>query len=82
MFPEYYIYRKKQIKKNNMKNKFWQYILDNFTIDNDGRKMICNILDWVWLQSMDKEDTVSVLMFLLDGIGIERKEIEQFIDWD
>lgn len=65
-----------------MKDKFWQYILDNFKIDNDGRKMICNILDWVWLQSMDKEDTVSVLMFLLDGIGIERKEIEQFIDWD
>ncbi len=65
-----------------MKDKFWQYILDNFTIDNDGRKMIRNILDWVWLQSMDKEDTVSVLMFLLDGIGIEREEIEQFIDWD
>jgi hypothetical protein len=65
-----------------MKDKFWQYILDNFTIDNDGRKMIRNILDWVWLQSMGKEDTVSVLMFLLDGIGIEREEIEQFIDWD
>lgn len=65
-----------------MKDKFWQYILDNFTIDNDGRKMIRNILDWVWLQSMDKEDTVSVLMFLLDGIGIEREEIEQLIDWD
>lgn len=65
-----------------MKDKFWQYILDNFTIDNDGRKMIRNILDWVWLQSIDKEDTVSVLMFLLDGIGIEREEIEQFIDWD
>lgn len=65
-----------------MKDKFWQYILDNFTIDNDGRKMIRNILDWVWLQSMDKEDTVSALIFLLNGIGIERKEIEQFIDWD
>lgn len=33
-----------------MKNELWQYILDNFTIDNDGRKIICNILDWIWLQ--------------------------------
>lgn len=62
--------------------KFWQYILDNFTIDNNGRKIICNILDWIWLQSMDKEDTVSVLLFLLDGIGIEKEEIEKFINWD
>ena len=65
-----------------MKEKFWQYILDNFTIDNDGRKMICNILDWIWLQSMDKEDTVNALLLLLDGIGIEKEEIEQFVNWD
>lgn len=31
---------------------------------------------------MDKEDTVSTLLFLLDGIGIEREEIEQFVDWN
>ena len=67
-----------------MKEKFWQYILDNFTIDNDGRKMISNILDWIWLQSMDKEDTVNALLLLLDGIGIgiEKEEIEQFVNWD
>ena len=65
-----------------MKEKFWQYILDNFTIDNDGRKIICNIIDWIWLQSMDKEDTVSALLSLLDGIGIKKKAIEQFVDWD
>ena len=65
-----------------MKEKFWQYILDNFTIDNDGRKIICNILDWIWLQSMDKEDTVNALLLLLDGIGIEKEEIEQFVNWD
>ena len=56
--------------------------MDNFTIDNDGRKMICNILDWIWLQSMDKEDTVNALLLLLDGIGIEKEEIEQFVNWD
>lgn len=65
-----------------MKEKFFQYILDNFTIDNDGIKMINNIINWVWTQTMDKEDTVSTLLFLLDGIGIEKEEIEQFVDWN
>ena len=71
-----------RLESDYMKEKFWQYILDNFTIDNDGRKMIYNILDWIWLQSMDKEDTVNTLLLLLDGIGIEKEEIKQFIDWD
>ena len=71
-----------RLESDYMKEKFWQYILDNFTIDNDGRKMICNILDWIWLQSMDKEDTVNALLLLLDGIGIEKEEIEQFVNWD
>lgn len=62
--------------------KIFQYILDNFTVDNDGIKMINNIINLVWTQTMDKEDTVSTLLFLLDGIGIEREEIEQFVDWN
>jgi len=65
-----------------MKKKFWEYILQNFTIDNNGRKIIHNIIDWVWMQSMDKEDSVNTLDFLLDGIGIKKEEIEQFIDWN
>lgn len=65
-----------------MKEKFWQYILDNFTIDNDGRKIISNIIDWFWMESFDKEDTVKALLLLLDGIGIEKEEIEQFVNWD
>lgn len=65
-----------------MKDELWQYILDKFTIDNDGRKTICNILDWIWLQSIDKEDTVNTLLILLDGIGIEKEEIEKFVNWD
>ena len=59
-----------------MKEKFWQYILDNFTIDNDGRKMICNILGWISRQSMDKEDTMNALLLLIDGMGTEKEEIE------
>lgn len=65
-----------------MKKKFWEYILENFTIDNNVRKIIYNIIDWVWMQSMDKEDSVNTLDFLLDGIGIKKEEIEQFIDWN
>ena len=65
-----------------MKKKFWEYILENFTIDNNGRKIIYNFIDWVWMQSMDKEDSVNTLDFLLDGIGIKKEEIEQFIDWN
>ena len=65
-----------------MKKKFWEYIIENFTIDNNGRKIIHNIIDWVWMQSMDKEDSVNTLDFLLDGIGIKKEEIEQFIDWN
>ena len=56
-----------------MKRKFWEYILENFTIDNNGRKIIYNIIDQVWMQSMDKEDSVNTLDFLLDGIGIKKK---------
>jgi hypothetical protein len=65
-----------------MREKFLQYILDNFTIDNDGRIIISNIIDWFWMESFDKEDTVNALLLLLDGIGIEKEEIEQFIDWN
>ncbi len=65
-----------------MKEKFQEYIFENFTIDNDGKRMIVNIIEWIWVQSMDKEDTVEALMLLLDGIGIRRDEIERFINWD
>ena len=65
-----------------MKEKFQEYIFENFTIDNDGKRMIVNIIEWIWMQSMDREDTVEALMLLLDGIGIRRDEIERFINWD
>ena len=64
-----------------MKEKFFKYILDNFSIDSDGKRMTSNIIDWICLQSMDKEDSVNALIFLLDGIGITKEEIEKFVDW-
>ena len=64
----------------NKKDKFFEYILENFTIDNDGRRLISNILDWIWMQSMDKEDSINCLMLLLDGVGLTEDEISQFIN--
>lgn len=64
-----------------MKENLLNYIFGNFTIDLDGKHIINNIIEWIWVQSMDKEDTVKCLICLLDGIGIEEEEIEQFIDW-
>ena len=71
-----------RLESDGMREKFLQYILDNFTIDNDGRRIISNIIDWFWMESFDKKDTVDALLLLLDGIGIEKEEIEQFIDWN
>lgn len=63
------------------KEKFYDYIGENFSIDTDGMNLVGNIIAWVWLQSLDKEETVHILSALLDGIGITTPEIEQFIDW-
>ena len=65
-----------------MEEEFKNYIFENFTLDLDGKKIISNVLNWIWVQAMDKEDTVNALMELLNGIGIEKEEIERFINWD
>lgn len=63
-----------------MKERFFEYICENFDITG-SEYLIGNILDWVWEQSMDREDTIEALMCLFDGTGIEREEIKSFIDW-
>lgn len=60
----------------------YDYIVGHYTIDDDGKKIISNILEWISYESMDKEDTVKCLLCLLDGIGIERGKIEQFVHWN
>ena len=63
-----------------MKERLKEYILQNFTVEaGTARRLLDNILDWVSLQSMDDEDTASVLACLLDGIGITKEEIEKVI---
>ena len=63
------------------KEEFYEYIKEHFSIDVDCMRVIRNIIDWIWMQSFDKEDTVKALSALLDNIGITTAEIEQFIDW-
>lgn len=68
-------------RKAMKKEEFYEYIKGHFSIDVDGMRVIRNIIDWIWMQSFDKEDTVEALSALLDNIGITATEIEQFIDW-
>lgn len=68
-------------RKAMKKEEFYEYIKEHFSIDVDGMRVIRNIIDWIWMQSFDKEDTVKALSALLDNIDITTVEIEQFIDW-
>ena len=38
------------------KEEFYEYIKEHFSIDVDGMRLIRNIIDWIWMQSFDKED--------------------------
>ncbi len=58
-----------------MANRLFTYLVDNFSITD--RYLIRNICDWVFTQSMDKEDTINCLLCILDGVGIKREEIER-----
>ena len=34
----------------------YDYIVGHFTIDDDGKKIISNILEWISYESMDNEE--------------------------
>jgi len=62
-----------------IKERLKEYILENYTIEcGAARHFLDNILNWVFLQSMDYEDTISSLEQLLWGIGLTRNEIAKF----
>lgn len=62
-----------------IKERLKEYILENYTIEcGAARHFLDNILNWVFLQSMDYEDTINSLASLLDGIGITINEIKKF----
>lgn len=56
-------------------NTLQEYIEENFTLDGTSKHLIRNILDYVSAQGLNQEETLDILMELLDGIGCEREEI-------
>lgn len=60
-------------------NKLQVYIEENFTLDGTSRNLIRNILDYVAAQGQDQEETLDSLMDLMDGIGVEREELQGFL---
>ncbi len=44
--------------------------------------LVENIINWVMTQSMDKENTINALLCMLDGIDINKKELEKMIELD
>lgn len=60
------------------REQFYQYILDNFSINGEAGRLIDNILEFVDnYYSNDKEEQFRALQFLLDGIGLEDEELEK-----
>lgn len=60
------------------KEEFYQYILDNFTIDATSARLIRSILDFVENNYIDENEQYNVLCELLDGtIGLTDEEIKK-----
>lgn len=60
------------------KEEFYQYILDNFTIDGTSARLIRSILDFVKNNYTDEIEQYKVLCELLDGtIGLTDEEIKK-----
>ena len=60
-------------------NNLQGYIEENFTLDGTSKHLIRNILDYVAAQGQDQEETLDSLMYLMDGIGVEREELQGFL---
>ena len=57
------------------KKEFYNYITENFTLDGTSRNLILNILDYAERNADNISDGQAILTALLDGIGLEDKEI-------
>ena len=56
------------------KEQFYNYLIENFTLDGTSRSLIHNILDYVE-KTNNGENTYTLLSWLLDGIGFEDGEL-------
>lgn len=56
-------------------DSFQEYIEENFNIYNAGALLIRNIIEYVKTKDLNIDETVDLLMILLDGLGIDKSEI-------
>lgn len=57
-------------------NNFYVYILDNFNISIEAKRLIDNIIEYAKLNCFSDEELHNYLHYMLDGtIGLEDEEI-------
>lgn len=62
------------------KQEFMDYIRENFNVDGATQRLINNILNFVELQDIEKDEQFEVLSELLENtIGLEDDEIKRFV---
>lgn len=59
------------------KREFMEYIEDNLDISKEAKKLIKNILYYVELQMVDRDDQQLMLGCMLNGIGLDYDDIEK-----
>lgn len=57
-------------------DEFYDYIIENFTLDGTSRSLVRNIIDYV-SKTNNAENTYTLLNWLLDGIGLEDSELRR-----
>lgn len=55
------------------------YIEQNFNVNN-AEYLVRNIIYYVAMQGLSKDDTVDMLLCLFDDMGITKGELEKYID--
>ena len=59
------------------REEFYNYIIENFNISGEAKRLVDNILQYVELQGLDEDEQYLLLNFLLDGIGLSSQEIKK-----
>lgn len=56
-----------------------KYILSEYDYKSTAHYIISNIIDYADLKQFDYEKTLDLLMYLLDGVGIDRNDIAIYL---
>ena len=55
------------------------YIEQNFNVDG-AEYLVRNIIRYVAIQGLSKDDTIDMLLCLFDDMGITKKELSKYIE--